>query len=178
MFVRGIVRLIAELNSKKGAGEIAGGAAFGLLLALVPAGNLLWATLLLVTWFLKVNFAVEMLVVALLKLVLPLVDPALDTLGYAVLTLPPLQGPFTALHNLPLVPFSRFNNSVVMGGLLAGIALWAPVYMLFKAFVRLYRERAQPRIEASRLYKWFRKLPLVERAVALAAKASGPGSGA
>ena len=39
MFVRGIVRLMVELNSKKGVGEIAGGAAFGLLLALVPAAT-------------------------------------------------------------------------------------------------------------------------------------------
>ncbi len=176
--LKGIIRLVAALNSNKGAGAVAAGAAFGLLLALVPAGNLLWALLLLVTWFLKVNFAVEMLVVAALKPALPLLDPLLDGAGYAVLTFAPLQAPFTAVANLPLAPFTRFNNSVVMGGALAGILLWAPAYLLFRALVRLYRARAKPAIEASSLYKWFRRLPLIERLAKLAAGAFGPGAGA
>jgi uncharacterized protein (TIGR03546 family) len=175
--VKGIVRLVVALNSKRGVGEIAGGAAFGLLLALVPAGNLLWAVLLLLTWFLKVNFAVEMLVAAALKLVLPLVDPLLDSLGYAVLTLRPLEGPFTALYNAPIAPLTRFNNTIVMGGLLAGIALWAPAYLLSRRLVGLYREKAKPRIEASAAYKWFRKLPLIESLARAAARSTGPGSG-
>lgn len=178
MFLKGIVRLVTALNSNKGVGEIAAGAAFGLLLALVPSGNLLWAALLLATWFLKVNFAVEMLVVAALKLPVTLVDPLLDALGHAVLTLAPLQGPFTALYNVPLAPFTRFNNSIVMGGLLAGIALWVPAYAGSKALVRLYRAKIKPRVEESRLYKWFRKLPLVETLARLASRASGLGTGA
>ncbi len=176
MFAKTIVKLIATLNSKQGEGEIAAGAAFGLLLAFVPAGNLLWAVLLLLTWFLKVNFAVEMLVVAVLKLVVPLVDPLLDSLGYAVLTLGPLRGPFTALYNAPVAPLTRFNNSVVMGGLLAGVALWAPAYAMFRALVRVYRDKAKPRIESSRLYKWFRKLPLVESLARAAARSAGLGA--
>ena len=44
----------------------------------MPAGNLLWAVLLLVTWFLKVNFAVEMLVIAVLKLASRLADLKAD----------------------------------------------------------------------------------------------------
>jgi uncharacterized protein (TIGR03546 family) len=173
--LKSIVRLVVVLNSNKGVGEIAAGAAFGVLLALVPAGNLVWGVLVLLTWFLKVNFAIEMLVVALLKLVLPLADPALDGLGYAVLTLPPLQGAFAAFYNAPLAPLTRFYNSVVMGGLVAGIVLWAPAFVGFKALVRIYREKARPRIEASRLYKWFRKLPLVESIARLAARAAGAG---
>ena len=175
--IKAIIKLVATLNSKRGVGEIAGGAAFGLLLALVPAGNLIWAVLLLLTWFLKVNFAVEMLVLAVLKLVLPLVDPLLDSLGWAVLTLQPLQRPFAALYNAPLAPFTRFNNTIVMGGLLAGIVLWTPAYLLFRRLVRLYRERAKPRIEASKAYKWFRKLPLIESLLKAAARSSGLGSG-
>jgi uncharacterized protein (TIGR03546 family) len=175
--IKAIVKLVVTLNSRQGIGEIAGGAAFGLLLALVPAGNLLWAVLLLLTWFLKVNFAVEMLVVAVLKLVLPLVDPLLDSLGYVVLTLPPLQGPFTALYNAPIAPLLRFNNTIVMGGLLTGIALWAPAWLLLKRLVILYREKAKPRIEASKAYKWLRKLPLIESLLKAAARSSGLGSG-
>jgi uncharacterized protein (TIGR03546 family) len=167
--LRGIVKLAVALNSNRGEGEVAAGVAFGLLLALIPAGNLLWLVLLLATLLLKVNLAVELLFLAVFKLAVPLVDPLLDRLGLAVLTAPALRPPYVALYNMPVVPFTRFNNSLVAGGFLAGIAAWLPVYLLFRALVRLYRSRIKDKIENSKLYKGFTKLPLVSRIVRLAA---------
>jgi len=167
--LRGIVKLAVALNTNRGVGEVAAAVAFGLLLALVPSGNLLWLALLLVTLLLKVNLAVELLFLALFKLAVPLVDPLLDRLGLAVLTTPALRPPYTALYNMPVVPFTRFNNSLVAGGLLAGVAVWLPAYLLFRTLVRLYRSRIKERIENSKLYKGFTRLPLVSRIVGLAA---------
>ena len=61
MLLRGIVKLAVAMNSNRGEGEVAAAVAFALLLALIPAGNLLWFALLLATLLLKVNLAVEML---------------------------------------------------------------------------------------------------------------------
>ena len=176
MILKGIVKLAVALNNNKDVGEIAGGAAFGLMLALVPAGNLLWLGLLVVMFLVKVNSAVALLFLAVFKALAPLADPALDPLGYAVLTAAPLAGVFGWLANLPVVPFTRFNNSLVMGGLLAGIVLWVPFYLLVRALASLYRRTLKPKIENSRLYKAFRKLPLVSRIVRIAA-GSVPGAG-
>jgi uncharacterized membrane protein len=64
-------------------------------------------------------------------------------------------------NNLPLLPLSRFNNTVVMGGLIAGIALWVPVFLLFRYLVNLYRSGLRDGIAGSRQVKALRRVPLV-----------------
>lgn len=171
MILRGIVRMFVVLNSNKGEGEIALGIAFGFLLALVPAGNLLWPLLFVLTLFARANLAVELLFLGLFKLVVPLADPLLDRLGLALLTAPALYDPLTALYNVPVVPFTRFNNSLVAGGLVAGLLLLVPVFFGSRALVGLYRTGVKQRIEESRLFKAIKKLPLVSRITTMAAEA-------
>jgi uncharacterized protein (TIGR03546 family) len=170
--IRGIARLIVALNANTRPGEIAAGAAFGLLLALVPGGNLLWIALFAATFFLRLNMAMQFLLVGLLRLVVPLPDPILDALGCAVLTLPFLQPVFTALQNAPVAPLTRFNDSVVLGGLLAGLILWVPVFLLIVALVRGYRRRLRERIANSRFALAIARVPVLS-AIGKAVQALG-----
>jgi uncharacterized membrane protein len=48
-----------------------------------------------------------------------------------------------------------------MGGLIAGIVLWLPVFLLFRRLVILYRRRLRERIADSRLVKTLRRVPLI-----------------
>jgi hypothetical protein len=48
-----------------------------------------------------------------------------------------------------------------MGGLIAGIVLWVPVFLLFRQLVILYRRSLRERIAGSRLVKALRGVPLV-----------------
>jgi uncharacterized protein (TIGR03546 family) len=75
MLVTWIARIIASLNANQRPGEIAAGAAMGLLLALVPTGNLLWVALFVLTAFLKLNLGIELLVLVVLRPFAPLADP-------------------------------------------------------------------------------------------------------
>ena len=175
MLIRWILKLIRILNSRRGAGEVAGGIAFGLLLALIPAGglNLLWLGIFLITFFLKVNFAAELLFLGLFKLIAPLSDPLLDWGGYQLLTLAGLQNLYTWLYNRPVVPFTRFYNTLVMGGLALGVLLWTPAFFLFRSLVVLYREKLKAKLEGSRLVKALNKLPLVSALIRAVGKAGG-----
>jgi uncharacterized protein (TIGR03546 family) len=161
MFVKWIARLIVAVNANSRTGEIAAGISCALLLALIPAGNLLWFTLFVITFLLKINLAGELLFLALFKLLAPLTDGLLHRLGTLVLTQPLLAGGFTAAYNLPILPLSRFNNTVVMGGLVAGLVLWIPVFLLFRRLVILYRRALRDRIANSRLVKALGRIPLV-----------------
>ncbi len=161
MFVKWIAALIVALNANNRAGELAAAVSFALLLALIPSGNLLWFCLFLITFFLKINMGAELLFLALFKLLAPLTDGLLHHLGLVVLNQPFLSDAFTRAYNLPLLPLSRFNNTVVMGGLLAGIVLWVPVFLLFRRLVILYRRGLRDRIAGSRLVKALRRVPLV-----------------
>lgn len=174
--IKAIAKTLVALNSNVRKEQIASGFAWGVLLALLPAGNLLLVLLFLASLFLKNNYGTQLLSMGLLKLLAPLAAVPLDALGWAILTAPALQGFFTALYNLPLAPFTRFNNTLTAGGLAAGIVLWIPVFFAVRALVPLYRNNWAPRIAQSRLYKGFIKLPLVSalaKAVSSAAGAAG-----
>jgi uncharacterized protein (TIGR03546 family) len=173
--IKGIARLIMALNANSRPWEIGAGAAFGLLLALVPGGNLLWIALFVLTFFLKLNMATQFLLMGVLRLLVPLVDPALDGLGSLVLTAPFLQGLFTSLSSAPVVPLTRFSNTLVMGGLIAGIVLWAPCFLLFTSLVKLYRRTLRERVANSRLAQAVSRVPLF---AAIAKAAAGMGGAA
>ncbi len=170
--VKWFINLIKILNSNQAPGQVAGGIAFAFMLALIPANNLLWIVLFVFTFFLKIHNGIESLFLILFKLITFLFDPLLDSIGYSVLTIPSLYNFFTRLANMPLMPFSRFNNTVVMGGLVLGIALWIPVYVLFLWLIKLYRNKLKPAIENSKLVKGFFKLPLISFIVKLVNKVS------
>ncbi len=174
--IKAIAKTIIALNSNVRKEQIAAGFAWGLLLALVPAGNLTWFLLFFVTFFLKNNYGIQVLTIGLFKLAAPLAAPLLDALGWLILTMDALQGGFTLLYNLPLAPFSRFYNTLVMGGLAAGLVLWLPSFLAIRAAVPVYREKLAPKIVESKVYKAFIKLPLVStlaKALSSAANLAG-----
>jgi uncharacterized protein (TIGR03546 family) len=158
--IKALARLIVALNANTRPAEIGAGAAFGLLLALVPGGNLLWIALFVAAFLIKMNLAATFLLLGLLRLIVPFVDPALDALGYLVLSTPALAPLFTALQNAPVVPWTRFNDTVVMGGFVAGLVLWVPVCLGFIALVKVYRAKLRERIAGSRLGRAIAKVPL------------------
>ncbi len=151
------------LNANAHPGDVAHAVALGLLLALVPKANLLWAFLFFLTMFIRVNKGSFFLSLILLSFVAPLLDPALEALGYGILTLSPLQGAYRVLYETPFIGLTRFNNSVVAGSFAAGIVLYIPAYLLFRFLVTGYRGKLQPKIVNSKAYKVFLNLPLIKQ---------------
>jgi len=156
-----IARAVVALNSNQKREQLAAGFACGLLFALVPAGNLLWFVLFAATFFFKVNYAMQVLVALLLSPLRLVLGSALDALGWAILNADSLRGLFTTLYNAPIAPLTRFNNTIVMGGLVAGLALWLPAFFGMRSFVSFYRAELAPKFIESGFYKAFQRLPLV-----------------
>ncbi len=160
---KGIIKLILFLNSNRYIGEVAWAVSFALLLALIPSGNLIWITILVVALLIRINHGVMILGIILFKLITPLLDPLLDRLGYWVLTMEPLSNMWTTLYDIPLVPLTKFNNTLVMGGLIVGILAFIPTYIVSGIIIRWYREHIQERVVNTKLFKWFRKFPLFNK---------------
>jgi len=105
---------------------------------------------------------------ALLKLFAPLIAPAVDILGWQVLHIEALQPLFTTMFNMPFVPFTKFNNTLVAGGLVAGAALWLPAFFLFIVLIPLYRNHLSPKIRDLKVVKAIGKLPffsIIDKAI-------------
>jgi len=169
--LRPLAQLIVALNSNLGKKQIAAGFSWGLLLGLIPAGNVFWIVLFVVSFFFKHHHASKLLLIAILKLALGAVAPLVDIVGWEVLHIEALQPLFTSLYNMPFVPFTRFNNTLVAGGLTIGIILWLPVFVLVTLFIPVYRNTLAPKIRESKLVKSIKGIPavtLLRKAVASA----------
>ena len=168
-----IAKFLAALNANSRPGEIGAAAAFGFMLALIPGGNLLWFALFILVFLLKVHLATALLVMVLGKLVVPLLDPLIELLGLAILNQESLFPLFTAMADMPLLPYTNYNHSLVTGGVAAGIILWIPLFFLFILLVRLYRSYLWPKLAENRLVKGFLRYPLVKKISGAVGKVGG-----
>jgi uncharacterized protein (TIGR03546 family) len=159
--LKGIINFFMALNGNIKKEQLAAGFSWGLLLALLPAPGFFWVLLFVVSFFFRHNHAAKIFVMAIVKLIMAAVLPRIDELGWMILHIPRLQPLFTTLYNMPFVPFTQFNNTLVAGGLAAGIVLWLPFYILLCILIPVYRKTLAPLIRNSRLVKAVAKLPLV-----------------
>jgi uncharacterized protein (TIGR03546 family) len=173
-----IAKLIVALNGNLKKSQIAAGFSWGVLLGLIPAGNVFWILFFVISFFFKNHHASKVLVLAIIKILINLINPALDTVGWAFLHIDSLQPAFTTLYNMPFVPFTNFNNTLVAGGLVGGLVLFIPVFFLIFLLIPLYRTRLVPALQRTRFFTAMRKLPIVSAlGNAVAAAAGGKGVG-
>ena len=82
-----------------------------------------------------------------------LLDPLSHAIGSAILELEALRPLFTAMYNMPLLPLTRFYNSIVMGAGVLSILLAPLVFLGSRRLIVLYRERVVARFKSSPLWK-------------------------
>jgi uncharacterized protein (TIGR03546 family) len=160
--------LFKTLHSEGTPGQVAAGLMLGAGIGLSPllaAHNLLlFAAIVL----LNVSFGGGMLGIALFTPLGFLLDPVFNRLGALLLEAPALRGFWTAAYNVPLVPWTGFNNTVTLGSFVAWLALAVPVFFLGRLGVARYRATYGERVMKSRwmkalkaskaynVYNWFR----------------------
>jgi hypothetical protein len=82
-----------------------------------------------------------------------LLDPVFHRIGESLLTAPSLRALWTTWYNTPLVPYTNFNNTVVLGSVVAWLVLAIPIYFGAKVGVTRYRATIGERVRQSKLYK-------------------------
>jgi uncharacterized protein (TIGR03546 family) len=82
-----------------------------------------------------------------------ILDPVFDRAGAALLTATSLRPLWTSLYNTPLVPYTNFNNTVVLGSLVSWLVLAVPIFFAARYGVARYRATLGERVRHSRLYK-------------------------
>ena len=161
------LKLLGHLIKVLRAGDsprlIAAGLTMGFVVGLTPTLTLQSLLLLLVAILTRVNLSAFFLGVFLFSFGAFLLDPWFHDLGFLLLSdWQGMAGLWTVLYNAPLAPFTRFNNTVVAGSLASALLLAAPVYLLSRRGVELYRERWEERILNWRLVRYLRGLAVYE----------------
>jgi len=165
-----IAKVFVALNGNLRKEQIAAGFSWGLLLGLVPTGNAFWIGAFMVSFFFRHHHGSKLLVMAIFKLISAAVAPLVDLAGWEVLHIEALQGLYTTMYNMPFVPLTRFNNTLVAGGIAVGLVLWLPVFFVMRQVVPLYRNTISPWIKDLAIVKAVKQLPLVAKLGTLAAK--------
>lgn len=144
--------LVKALNSQGTPGQVAAGMAFGAALGLTPIANVHNALIVLLVLILNVSLAGFSLGWALC---LPLgfaLDPLFDLVGRVLLGNAALTPLWTRLANLPVLPFTGFNNSVVLGSLVVWLVAWLPIFFAARWAVTTYRASVYERLKKTRLF--------------------------
>ncbi len=166
LILKQIFSLLKLLNSDKGENQIAAGIACGLVLGFAPVFSLQTLLIFILLFFLRIQIGAAFASAFFFALIAYIFDPVFDRVGGLILELDFLSGMFTTLYNLPIVPFTKFYNSVVMGAGVVSLLLFPVVFIFAKKLIVKYRVTVVARFErtkfwkaikATGLYKWYAK---------------------
>ncbi|MGH7674607.1 MAG: TIGR03546 family protein [Gemmatimonadales bacterium] len=149
-----IQSIVKALHSEGTPGQVAAGLALGSILGLTPLTSLHNAVVLALIVILNVSFPAAMLGWAVFVPLGFALDPVFDAVGRRLLLdTPALVPAWTALDNMPVVPLTDFNNTVVLGSVVLALALFVPLFFVSRWGVTRYRATVAERLRRSALYK-------------------------
>jgi len=149
--IRAAYKLIRIIGSETEPGQISIGFAFALVAGFTPLLSLHNLFVLFLILVLRVNLSAFLLGLAFFSGIAYLLDPLFHRIGLAALTAGSLEGLWTALYNSTLWRLERFNNSIVMGSLIASVILFAPLYLLSNRLILKYREHFLAWVQKTKL---------------------------
>ena len=155
LLLKQIFAFFRLLNSDTGTNQLASGLAFGIVLGFSPFLSLQSLLVILILFFFRVQMGAAFLSGFFFKLVAFLIDPVSYQLGSFILESEMLRPTFVQLYNMPLVPLTRFYNSIVMGSGVIGFVLAIPAFFGFKKLIIQYRETILSRFKESKIWKAF-----------------------
>jgi len=155
-FLSSLRSVVLALHGGSDPRHLAAGFALGAALGLVPKGNLFALVFFLLFFVFNVDSGMAALSAVVFTAVGYLIDPAAHAVGRALLTAGFLRPLWTALYDLPVVPLTRFNNTVVLGNLVIGLLLYPFLYYAALRAVRAYHERYKERVERWKIVQAFK----------------------
>jgi uncharacterized protein (TIGR03546 family) len=156
LLTKQIINLIKLLHSDSGQNQIASGLAFGVFLGFAPFLSLQTILVLFIVFIFRVQLGAAFLSAFFFKFVAYLLDPIADMIGQATLENPALRGLWKTMYNVPLLPMTRFNNSINMGSFIISLFLCPILFFVFKKLIVQYRLTIVHRIENTKWWKGFK----------------------
>lgn len=138
LIIRPLRIAFKALVAQSSPAQLSMGLALGVLVGLVPKGNLLAIALGMILAASRVNLGIAAAAIVTCTFLSPVLDPLSDQLGGWLLSMPQLQAMWTELYNTPLMPWTDFNNSVVLGSFVLGLAAIYPVHRLSRPCFEKY----------------------------------------
>lgn len=152
--IRPLHYLVKAFRDNDSPRQLALGVALGMMVGLLPKDNLMAVGLGMILLASRANLASAALSAFAFSWIAAWADPLAHRVGYWLLTLKPLQGIYAGLYSLPLVPWTKFNNTVVSGNLVLGLLLAYPVYRISKLAIENYGPKLMDRLRQAKLHEF------------------------
>jgi uncharacterized protein (TIGR03546 family) len=149
--LRLLAKLIKILNSEAEPAQISLAICLGMVAGLTPMMSLHNLLVLLLALVIRVNLSAFILGILFFSGLAYALDPVFHSIGHRVLGSQALEDVFTTMYNNPLIRLTRFNNTIVMGSLLASLAAFIPMALLLNLVIRKYREHILGWVRKTRL---------------------------
>lgn len=162
LIIKQLINFIRLLHSENGIYQITWGLTLGAFLGFSPFFSIQTFLILIVLLVFRVQFGAAFLSAFFFKLIAYLVDPAANSLGQWALENSSLRPLWTNLYNMPIIPYTRFNNSIVMGSFIVALILSPIVFFVFKTLIQKYRTHVVATFERSKAWKAFKATKLYD----------------
>jgi uncharacterized protein (TIGR03546 family) len=153
LLLKQLFNLFKLLNSDKGENQLAAGVACGLILGFAPGFSLQTVLIIVVLFFARVQIGAALSCGFFFSIVAWVLDPVFDQVGQIALEIESLNGLYTTMYNLPIVPFTKFYNSVAMGALIISVLSFPFVFFLSKTMIVKYRNTVVKKFEQTKFFK-------------------------
>lgn len=166
ILLKQIFGLLKLLNSDTGTNQLAAGVAAGFVLGMTPAFSLQTIFIIALVLMLRVQVGAVLLGAFFFAFPAYLLDPIFHSVGVNLLESESLKSLWTILYNMPLIPFTRFNNSLVMGSGAVAFLLAPFIFLGSKLLIQKYRSAILERfketkfwkaVKATAFFKWYVK---------------------
>jgi uncharacterized protein (TIGR03546 family) len=164
LLLKQIFGLLKLLNSDTGTNQLAAGFAVGFVLGMTPFFSLQSLLIFFLLLIFRIQIGAAFLSAFFFSFVAYLLDPVFHSVGAMVLESPSLENLFVTLYNMPLIPYTRFNNTIVMGSGAVSLALTPVVFFVSRTMVIEYRVTVVERfkqtkfwkaVQATAFFKWY-----------------------
>lgn len=153
LILKQLFAFLKMLNSETGQNQIAAGIAAGFILGMTPLLSLQSLLVFLCIFFFRIQSGAAFLAAFFFAFIAWALDPVFHSVGVKILELDSLQATFTAMYNMPIVPLTRFNNTIVMGSGVVAIVLSPFIYFLSRMLIIRYRETILAKIKQTKMWK-------------------------
>ena len=148
LILKFVLKFIRILNKDASPQQIAGGIALGSIIGITPFSSLHNLAVLVLILMVRVNISSALLGVLVFTAFAYVLDPLFNSVGYYLLVDASFLRPlWTALYNMPVVPWTKFNNTLTLGSLVCALVLFWPLYFFLVWAVVNYREKVMVSIQ-------------------------------
>ncbi|KYG61947.1 TIGR03546 family protein [Bdellovibrio bacteriovorus] len=155
LLLKQIFNFLKLLNSDTGTNQLAVGLSLGLILGFSPVLSIQTLIVFFLIFIFRVQIGAAFISAFFFKFVAFLFDYPAHLLGKAVLETEGLRPLFTTMYNMPFVPMTRFNNSIVMGSMIVSLLLLPFAFVGFKIMIIKYRATVVARFKNTKFWKAF-----------------------